>query len=216
MPLAIASACAFLAGSNQGLCAESKGLAAIKSYLVEKVTTMDGAAHDFVANSQAYAEILKANGGNYDQAMLKDGEAVCGLITKMRADYGIFHNQGYETIEGVTAGVKRFVEFDNDLDAGVPKAEASTDSPAANLVLKTPDGKVIVDHGGNLFHYVIEPALWGTKPVYLHPLSPEAAAKSPGFKDLPKAEVLTAASHELVRRLDQLLVLSKSVAAHSR
>ncbi|HEY2342593.1 MAG TPA: hypothetical protein VGH90_06175, partial [Chthoniobacteraceae bacterium] len=189
--------------------AEEVGLGAIKSYLVGKVASMDKAAHDSVANAAAYEKIINDNGGDYDRAAETNAADLQSFISKMQADYGIYHNQGYETIEGVTAGVKRFVEFDNDLDAGVPKAEASTDSPAANLVLKTDNGKTIVDHQGNLFHYVIEPTLWQTKPVFLHPLSAEAAAKMHGMKNLPRAEVLTAASKELAARLDQLLALGQ-------
>ena len=119
--------------------------------------------------------------------MLANGEALLGLIAKMQGDYRAIHNNGYETIEGITAGTKRFVEFDNDLDAGVPKSEATTDSPASSLVLKTDTGKTIIDRNGNLFHYVMEPALWGTKAVYLERLSPEAAAKIQGTKVLPAA-----------------------------
>ncbi len=42
--------------------AEVTGLAAIKSYLVGKVTTMDKASHDFVTNAAAYEKIVKASG----------------------------------------------------------------------------------------------------------------------------------------------------------
>ena len=188
----------------------AQGLGQIKSYLLTKLASMDQAAHDFVGNAAAYAKILAANGGDYDHAAQKSGDELRGLITKMQDNYKVFHNQGYETVEGVTAGVKRFVQFDNDLDAGVPKAEASTDSPAANLVLKGPDGKVIVDGNGNLFHYVIEPTLWGTKPNFLHPISEESAPHVHGLKQLPRAEVLTAASAELASRLDQLVDKAKT------
>jgi hypothetical protein len=133
-----------------------------------------------------------------------------GLIAKMQGDYRAIHNNGYETIEGITAGTKRFVQFDNDLDAGMPKSEATTDSPASLLVLKTDTGKTIIDRNGNLFHYVMEPALWGTKAVYVERLSPTAVAKIHGTKVLPRAEVLTASAKECARQLDDLLAQSKS------
>src|SRR6201999_3954340 len=125
-------------------------------------------------------------------------------------DYRIIHNNGYETIEGITAGTKRFVQFDNDLDAGVPKSEATTDTPASSLILKTDAGKTIIDRNGNLFHYVMEPALWGTKAVFVVPISGDAHGKCDGANVLPRAEVLTASAKECVRRMDQLLALSKS------
>lgn len=186
------------------------GLAAIKTYLVTKVTTMDAAAHDFEANADAYDKIIKASGGDYNQAMMKDGARLLALVAKMQENFRTYHNFGYETIEGITAGTKRFVDFDNDLDAGVPKSDASTDSPAANLVLKTADGKVIVDRDGNLFHYVIEPTLWGTKAAFAHPLSPEAAAGAHGIKELPRADILVAASKECASKMDELLAKSQS------
>ncbi len=208
-PVAALLAVCALPFSSHAAQGDSIGLAAIKSYLVGKVTTMDQAAHDFQTHAAAYHKILAENSGDYDKAALKDGKELQELIKGMQEDYRIYHNQGYETIEGVTAGVKRFVEFDNDLDAGVPKEEASTDSPAANLVLKSEDGKVIVDHKGNLFHYVIEPTLWRTKPQFVHPLS-AAAAEAVAVKELPRADVLSSASKELARRLDQLLTLSQA------
>ena len=189
---------------------EGDGLSAIKTYLVTKVTTMDQSSHDFVANAAAYNKIITANGGDYDQAVLKNGSELLALVAKMQGDFRTFHNYGYETIEGITAGTKRFVDFDNDLDAGVPKSEASTDSPMAKLVLKTESGKIIIDRGGNLFHYVIEPTLWGTKSEFVQRLSASASAHANGVKVRPRAEVLVSASRECARRLDDLLAKSQS------
>ena len=185
-------------------------LDAIKSYLVTKVAAMDKASHDYVANAAAYEKIIQANGGDYNRAALADGDSLLKLVAKMQGDYRTIHNNGYETIEGITAGTKRFVQFDNDLDAGVPKSEATTDTPASSLVLKTAAGKTIIDRDGNLFHYVMEPTLWGTKVVFVARLSPEASAKLHGAKVLPRADVLTASATECARRMDQLLAMSES------
>lgn len=200
---------ALLQVSSLSVHAEATGLAAIKSYLVGKVTTMDKASHDFATNAAAYEKIIKGSGGDYNQAALKNGDELLGLISKMQGDYRAIHNTGYETIEGIVAGVKPLVDFDTYLDAGVPKSEASTDSPASPLVLRTADGKTIVDRNGNLFHYVMEPALWGTKAVYVRPLSAEASARAKGVKVLPRAEVLAAASLECARKMDELLAASQ-------
>ena len=151
--------CGALVLASLPVQAADNGLAAIKSYLVGKVTDMDKASHDFVTNAEGYAKVIQAHGGDYNQAAMAEGEVLQGWIAKMQGDYRAFHNTGYETIEGIVAGVKPLVDFDTYLDAGVPKAEASSDSPSAPLVLKSADGKMISDHQGNLFHYVIEPAL---------------------------------------------------------
>lgn len=192
-----------------GHAAES-GLGVIKGYLVGKVTMMDKASHDYVANAAAYEKIVQENGGDYNKAVFASGAAMLGLIAKMQGDYRAIHNNGYETIEGITAGTKRFVQFDNDLDAGVPKSEATTDTPASSLILKTATGRTIIDRNGNLFHYVMEPTLWGTKTVFVARLSPEAAAKMDGKKVLPRAEVLIASAKECARSLDDLLAQSKA------
>ena len=116
----------------------------------------------------------------------------------------VFYNKGYENVEGIVAGTKTFVDFDVYMDAGVPKAEASTDSPYSPLVLKAANGRIISDRSGNLFHYVIEPALWGTKPFLVEKLD-TAASQKIGVKYLPKADVLTAASAEASRKISDLL-----------
>lgn len=189
---------------------EGTNLDAIKTYLVTKVTAMDKASHDYVTNATAYDKLIQAAGGDYNKAALQSGDALTALVAKMQGDYRVIHNNGYETIEGITAGTKRFVQFDNDLDAGVPKSEATTDTPASSLVLKTESGKTIIDRNGNLFHYVMEPTLWGTKTNFVVQLSPEAQAKLKGVRVLPRSDVLTSSAKECAHRMDQLLTMSQS------
>ncbi|MBV9127667.1 MAG: hypothetical protein JO117_06215 [Verrucomicrobia bacterium] len=184
---------------------EGGGPAAIKSYLLGKLQSMAGAGHDFVSHAEAYQKLVDASGGDYNRAALEHGAELQALIVKMQGDYRVYHNNGYETVEGIVAGTKAMVDFDTYLDAGVPKAEASTDSPYSPLVLKSRDGKIISDRNGNLFHYIIEPTLWGTKETYLRRLSVEAAASVKPLTVLPRAEVLTAAAADCARKLDDLL-----------
>jgi Imelysin len=185
-------------------------LAEIKGYLVYKLERMDAAAHDYVANADAYQAIIDKSGGDYNRAAMEQGPELLQLITKMQDDYRVYHNHGYETIEGITAGTKAMVYYDTYLDGGVAKSEASTDSPYSPMVLKTRDGRMISDRNGNLFHYVIEPALWGTKPNFVKVLSPEAAEKLKPVKVLPREEVLTASADECARKLDELLGVAKA------
>ncbi|MEO6054774.1 MAG: hypothetical protein ABIP97_12250 [Chthoniobacterales bacterium] len=185
-----------------------KALHEIKSFLVTKVGSMDVAAHDFVKNADTYQQIIDGYKGDYNRAAIEKGPELLHLIAKMQSDYHGYHNNGYETIEGITAGSKNFVEFDNYLDAGVPKADASTDSPYSTLILKTKSGHIISDRNGNLFHYVNEPTLWGTKPQFVVKLSPEAASKL-GIKELPKADVLTAAAQETAHKIGELYAKAK-------
>ena len=197
-------------------------LSAVKTYLVGKVQTMDAAAHDFVTNAAEYQAIIDSEGGDYNKAAEEHGVELGELVKKMQADFGIYHNHGYETVEGIVAGTKRMVWFDNYLDGGVPANEASTDSPESPLVLRAKDGTMISNHNGNLFHYVIEPTLWGTRSFFLVKLSPKAQEKlkeeyetmlntklSAGPVALPRADVLTAASIDCAEKLDMLLQVAK-------
>ena len=181
------------------------GVAEVKTYLVTKLQRMDAAAHDFVGNANAYQKIVDASGGDYNRVANEHGAEALALVSKMQGDFRVYHNDGYETIEGITAGTKEMVDFDTYLDAGVPKGEATTDSPSAPLVLKSRDGKILSDRNGNLFHYIIEPTLWGTKEAYVRRLSPDAAANVKPVTVLPRAEILTASADDCTRKMDELL-----------
>ena len=143
----------------------------VKSYLLNQVTKLDNAAHDFDANADSYQKIINANGGDYSKAALAGGPEVLGLVKKMQTDYLNLHMNGYETIEGIAAGVRELVSYDIYFDSGVPKSMGSTDNPVAPVVLRDASGKTIVDRDGNLFHYVIEPCLYGAKSVFVEKLS---------------------------------------------
>ncbi|HEY5812237.1 MAG TPA: hypothetical protein VIT23_06265, partial [Terrimicrobiaceae bacterium] len=189
--------------ASAGYAAE-QALSEIKGYLVGKVQFMNVAAADFVRNTSAYQRIIDSTGGDYNRAAMEHGPEIMKFVAKMQDNYRSFHNKGYENIEGIVAGTKTFVDFDVYMDAGVPKAEASTDSPYSPLVLKAANGRIISDRSGNLFHYIIEPALWGTKPFLVERLN-TAASEKIGVKYLPKADVVTAASAEASRKISDLL-----------
>ena len=188
--------------------AEGGGVAEVKSYLTGKLQKMDAGAHDYVKNAEAYQALLNACGGDYNRLALEHGPEASALVARMQGDFRVFHNDGYETIEGVTAGTRAMVDFDTYLDAGVPKSEATTDSPSSPLVLKSREGKMIANREGNLFHYVVEPTLWGTKERFTVRLSPEAAAKVAPAKVLPRADVALASADDCARKLDELQAIA--------
>ena len=189
---------------------EGANLDAIKSYLVTQVTKLDAAAHDFDTNASAYQKIIDANGGNYDKAAVASGPELLALIKKMQVDYLGLHMNGYETVEGIAAGVRDLVKFDIYFDSGVPKNQGATDNPVAPVTLRDATGKVIVDRDGNLFHYVIEPCLYGAKAIFVHKLSPEASQALQGIHYIPLATVAAAAGRDAVREADLFLSASKA------
>jgi hypothetical protein len=226
MKIILSVVCAFavatVSAQAETAADNSQSLLVVKKYLTDIVQKMDAAGHDFVTNAAAYKKIIDDAGGDYDKAASEHGVELGELVKKMQGDFGIYHNHGYETVEGIVAGTKKMVWFDNYLDGGVPANEASTDSPESPLVLKARDGTMISNHNGNLFHYVIEPTLWGTRSFFLKKLSPDAQAKlkaeyetalntklSAGPVALPRADVLTAASLDCAEKLDALLKVSQ-------
>jgi hypothetical protein len=176
----------------------------VKSYLLTQVTKLDSSAHDFQANAEAYQKIIDANAGDYSKAALANGPQILALVKKMQADYLGLHMNGYETIEGIAAGVHDLVAYDIYFDSGVPKNAGSTDSPVAPVVLHDANGKTIVDRDGNLFHFVIEPCLYGAKATFVEKLDPPAA-QALGLKYLPRANVALAAAKDSVREGDLFL-----------
>ena len=74
----------------------------------------------------------------------------------------------------------------------------------APVVLRDAAGKTIVDRDGNLFHFVIEPCLYGAKITFVEKLSPEAA-QALGLKYLPRANVVLAAAKDSAREGDLFL-----------
>ncbi len=184
---------------------ETQGVGAIKGYLLTQVTKMNAAAHDYVTNAEAYSQIIDANSGDYNKAALSQGPALLSLVAKMQADYRNLHMNGYETVEGIAAGVKELVQYDIYFDSGVPHAEASTDTPSAPIDLKTASGETIDNQEGNLFHYVIEPTLWGAKSDFVKKIDHEAAQKLGGINVLPRADVVLASAKDSAVHADRFL-----------
>jgi hypothetical protein len=182
----------------------------IKTYLVQQVTKLDGAAYDFQKNAEAYQALLDASGDDYDKMALANPGEVLSLVKKMQADYLGLHMNGYETVEGIAAGVRELVAYDIYFDSGVPKSEGSTDSPVAPVTLRDASGKVIVNQDGNLFHYVIEPCLYGAKAAYVARLRPDASQALHGVEYLPLSTITLAAAKDSVREADSFLASCKA------
>lgn len=202
-------ACAALALSFfAGACAvraEGGGPGAIKGYLLQQVAKMDGSAHDYHSNAQAYSRIIDQAGGDYNRAAEANGPQLLALVAKMQDDYKGLHMRGYETVEGIAAGVKELVQYDIYFDSGVPVDQASTDSPAAPIDLRTASGESIDNRNGNLFHYVIEPCLWGAQANFVKRLDKNGSAAVHGIAVLPRADVALASAKDSEVRADQFL-----------
>jgi soluble cytochrome b562 len=121
------------------------------------------------------------------------------LAAKLQDDYKAMDSFGYETVEGIVAGVPSLADYDIYLDAGVPASEGP--EGVAPVVLLVNGEKI--DKQGSLFTYIIEPMLWSGDKRWVVSLDG-------GKKSLPRPEVLSAAAKDVNKKLGELLADAKS------
>lgn len=170
----------------------------VKDYLVKTVESMKAASADLVSASEAYAALVKQH-GSAQAAFNSDNAKVSDLIQRMQEDYKKMDSYGYETIEGIVAGVDSLSHYDIYLDAGVPASEGPDD--VAEVVLDLGNGEKI-DKQGALFTYIIEPALWGGDERWI--------IKLDNNQTLPRPEVLLAAAKDADLHIGKLLADSRA------
>ena len=171
----------------------------VKSYLLKKLDKIQNASEDFVKNSEAYAALVAENGGTVEAAYKAKPKEVEKLVGKMQDNYKAMDSYGYETIEGIVAGVDSMAAYDIYLDAGVPASEGPEDVAPVVLVLQ--DGKKI-DKQGALFTYIIEPALWGGDKRW--------SVMTADGKPLPFPGILLAASKDVNKKIGELVADAKA------
>lgn len=185
------------------IAASSADLAGIKSYLQSygKDYLLKG-AEELKSNADAYYEALKATNFDYAAAWGEDGSSLRPLILNMREAFNTSHT-GYESVEGIVAGVPSLSEFDTILDAGTPGSEGDPES-VADFKLTLPDG-TILEQPGNFYHNLLEPLVYGTDPVNtkLSDIDVDGDGEV-GFGDaLPDANLLKGAADGLLDYVQQ-------------
>lgn len=166
----------------------------VKSYLVKKLDKVQAASADFVKNSEAYSALVAANGGTVEAAYQAKPKEIEKLVARMQDDYKAMDSYGYETVEGIVAGVDSMADYDIYLDAGVPASEGPDD--VAPVVLDLGNGKKIVKEGA-LFTFIIEPALWGGDKRWVVSVG--------DGKTMPRPEVLVAAAKDVNKKIGELV-----------
>ena len=202
----IALSAAFVCPLHAGQSAASN-VGDVKSYLVNTVTKMDVASHEFVKNAKAYAAIVDSYEGDYAKAYAGKKGEIDALVKALQENYKAMDSYGYETVEGIVGGVEGFKHYDRDLDAGVPKADGAEN--VAEVVLALRDGSKI-DHQGCDFTYIIEPMLWGGDERWITPLDLNGDGKISARESLPKTGVLLAVADDVSRRIGSLLADAKA------
>ena len=134
-------------------------LDAIKDYLIENGSEMQGHVNTIQEDAQNYYDMLEAAGFDYEAAWEANGEALAEIVADARAEFILAHND-YESVEGIVAGVPTLADFDVWIDAG-PTGEEDPEG-AYDWTLRLPDGQEFVKPG-NIFHWLLETTLWGTQ-----------------------------------------------------
>jgi soluble cytochrome b562 len=171
----------------------------VKSYLLQKLEKMTTASEDFVKNSEGYSVLVTEHAGSVEAAYKADPKQMEKLVAKLRDDYKAMDSFGYETVEGIVAGVPSLADYDIYLDAGVPASEGP--EGVAPVVLLVNGEKI--DKQGSLFTYIIEPMLWSGDKRWV-------VSVDGGKKSLPRPEVLSAAAKDVNKKLGELLADAKS------
>lgn len=171
----------------------------VKSYLVKKLDKVQNASEDFVQNSEAYAALVAANGGTLEAAYKAKPKDMEKLVERMQENYKAMDSYGYETVEGIVAGVDSMAHYDIYLDAGVPASEGPDD--VAPVILDLGNGKKIVKEGA-LFTFIIEPALWGGDKRWVVPVG--------DGKTMPRPEVVVAAAKDVNKKIGELVADAKA------
>jgi hypothetical protein len=181
--------CLMSLGVGHGLAASSPE--EVKAYLITKLNGVGAQSEDLVKNSAAYAALVGSH-GSVERAFSAAPKEMEALVAKMQENYKGIDSFGYETVEGIVAGVPSMAHYDITLDAGVPASEGPDD--VAPVVLDLGNGQKI-DKEGALFTYIIEPALWAGNPKWVVRV---------GDKAFPRPEILTAAAAETNKQITAL------------
>jgi Imelysin len=120
------------------------------------------------------------------------------LVTRMQANYKAIDSFGYETIEGIVAGIPSLSEYDIYLDAGVPASEGPDNVVPVVLVLGRGEK---IDKQGSLCTYH-RAALWGGDKRWVSPVDG-------GKMKLPRSEVLVAAAADVNSKIGSLFADAK-------
>jgi hypothetical protein len=169
-------------------------LSGIKTYLLDKGGQLKASTADLKTASDAYYELAKAAGFNYDALWAENAAEARQTIEDARAAW-MEASPLYEQMEGIVAGTPSLADYDVILDAGTSADEDPEGAVPFDLTL--PDGRVL-PKPGNLFG-VTESTLWGTFDEF----TADAQADWDGDgaiefgEALPDADVLKAAADAL-------------------
>jgi hypothetical protein len=139
---------------------DEQDLAAVKAYLVEHVAMSKAGTAELAALAQEYYDLAAASEFDYEALWDEHGADIEPLLAEARRVWVEEASANYELSEGLVAGVPSLAYYDVWIDAG-PSGEEDP-ANALDVSVTLPDGRVL-EKPGSLYHFVTEPALWGTR-----------------------------------------------------
>ncbi len=133
-------------------------MAAIKTFALGHAQSMREGTMQLAEAADRYYSLVSATDFDYQAALDQNAQEIPGLLAAARQAWLDAHT-AYELAEGIVAGVPSLSDYDAWIDAG-PSGEADP-TGARDWQLELPNGEVL-DKPGNIFHSLLEPALWGT------------------------------------------------------
>jgi hypothetical protein len=133
-------------------------LAAVKEFAAEHGAEMKKATAALTSLAAEYYALLESYGFDYEAAWAQESSQLTELLAQAKEQWLQAH-RNYELAEAIVAGVPSLSHYDVWIDAGPSAAEDPAE--ALDWQLELADGRVL-DKPGNIFHSLLEPALWGT------------------------------------------------------
>jgi len=179
---------------------------AVKQYVVEVAGRAEQASQHFKAHADQYAALVARHGNDVAAAAKAEPAEAARLLEAMRYDYKGIHNFGYEYIEGIVGGVPQLIQYDIELDGGVPLKGAGVQDQVAPVTIHI--GNETIDREGSLNSYLIESAVYGTNPKWIATRVPLPGF--PGETALPKPKYVVAFGAYAVDGYNRLLNAAKN------
>jgi hypothetical protein len=175
--------------------AASADLDSVKAYLIEHVGKSKAGTAEVLTQAQAYYDLAAAADFDYEALWDAHGAEIATILEDARRAWVEDASANYELSEGLVAGVPSLAYYDVWIDAG-PSGE---DDPAnaLDVTVELPDGRVL-EKPGSLYHYVSEPALWGTRDDFVaHRVDMDEDGAIELGEALPEANALLGAAQAL-------------------
>jgi Imelysin len=187
--------------TTQKAPAVATDLTAVKDYLLDHTSRLQGDTAKLATQADAYYQLAKSQNFDYGKLLQTHRSEVADQVKAMQDTY-IDANPAYEEMEGVVAGVPTLADYDVIIDAGSDKSDPENAVP---FTVKTPAGRTF-EQPGNFFQ-LIETSLWGTDPKYAAKgVTPDLDGDGKvGFGEaVPDADFLVAAAKDFAANAKDL------------